>query len=657
VHLKSIQTKLFISIFLFGITLVSATLFIATYFSTQSIKEVALKNAKAQFIKNRNIIKLYTDNIEAKLFALERSAIFKRNIQNNQLQSPDLKDLFLTLAHSDNFIMQLRLLDIQGNEKIRVQRNSCCTPAYLVENKDLQNKSQRYYFKEIMSLKEGEVWTSKIDLNVEHGSIEKPLKPVLRMGTPVYKNHKKVGILVINVFMKKILQSFETSHLYNLYVIDKDGYFLIHPDSKHNWSRYLAEPLTVKDIFNDYENILTHNEYQGKNFYSATINFQNPDGIKIIVEVTDTFLTATKKDLYKKIALLAFFLLLVSFPFSYFIVRPYIKLKNNLDRLNKTLEDTAKEKSKALQELTDNFEEKLKERTDEQNVLLSLFDLGDAVLFKWRNDENWSVAHVSQSVYKLLGYTQNQFINASIYYASLIHPDDLPRVMEEVQSAIDKKLYFFTHEPYRIITKDGVTKWIHDSTVIVRDKEQNIINFVGYLIDISDIQESRIQLKKLSITDTLTQVYNRLYLDEILQKQHYRLIRNNEPCSIIIIDIDHFKKINDKYGHLVGDDVLKEIAYLIQNNIRQSDTFGRWGGEEFMIITPHTSLEEAYQLAEKIRKIVASHSFKEVGSVTISVGVSQCLKDKTLDNSITEADEALYISKRDGRNKVTKHQI
>ncbi len=153
--------------------------------------------------------------------------------------------------------------------------------------------------------------------------------------------------------------------------------------------------------------------------------------------------------------------------------------------------DITKEKkleNKILDMNTD-LEEKIEERTVEQNTLLSLFDAGSSVLFKWNNDETWTVAHVSKSVKQLLGYEVEQFLNNEISYASCIHKEDLPRVMKEVNAAFKNNKEHFHHEPYRLYTKDGEIRWVYDYTVIVRDKNNNVIHFIGYTTDITEIKE------------------------------------------------------------------------------------------------------------------------------------------------------------------------
>jgi len=220
-------------------------------------------------------------------------------------------------------------------------------------------------------------------------------------------------------------------------------------------------------------------------------------------------------------------------------------------------------------------------------------------------------------------------------------------------SAITKKQYFFNHEPYRIVTKDKKLKWIHDSTVIVRDENGQIVNFVGYLSDITELKEHELKLIDISRIDQLTKIPNRLFLDEVLKKQYYRFTRSKEECSIIILDIDLFKRVNDNYGHLVGDMILIEFAKILTLNVRESDTVGRWGGEEFMIILPHTKKKDGVRLANKLKDIINTHIFPSVAdNLTSSFGVSGFVKNISLDTTIRLADEALYEAKKNGRNQV-----
>ncbi len=164
------------------------------------------------------------------------------------------------------------------------------------------------------------------------------------------------------------------------------------------------------------------------------------------------------------------------------------------------------------------------------------------------------------------------------------------------------------------------------------------------------------QIRDISIKDALTNLYNRRYFDEILQHEYLRSKRYHLPLSLIMIDIDFFKFVNDTFGHLVGDKVLKKLANLIRNSVRQVDIVARFGGEEFAIILLNTSLEEAAHMAERLRGIVEKYSF-DINSnninITISAGISTLKEDTTSkDELVDHADKALLKAKANGRNKV-----
>jgi len=152
--------------------------------------------------------------------------------------------------------------------------------------------------------------------------------------------------------------------------------------------------------------------------------------------------------------------------------------------------------------------------------------------------------------------------------------------------------------------------------------------------------------------DKLTQIYNRRKLEEIIQSEIERSKRYESPLSLILLDLDDFKHINDNFGHQTGDTVLKMVAGILKTNIRASDSTGRWGGEEFIILVPETPLEKARELAEKIRSLIASCQFDIACSVTISLGLAQLHAGDSFDSFIKRADDALYQAKRQGKNRV-----
>lgn len=166
-----------------------------------------------------------------------------------------------------------------------------------------------------------------------------------------------------------------------------------------------------------------------------------------------------------------------------------------------------------------------------------------------------------------------------------------------------------------------------------------------------DLKRYNKKLIELSITDKLTGLFNRLKIDEKLYDEQKMVSRYVEyHCSIIMIDIDFFKSINDTYGHQQGDETLKALANLMKENFRNTDLIGRWGGEEFIIILPNTPVEEAYKKAEKIRIKTEEKLDIKSHTVTISAGVGSLLKNESVDEMLKRVDTALYRSKENGRN-------
>jgi diguanylate cyclase (GGDEF)-like protein len=160
------------------------------------------------------------------------------------------------------------------------------------------------------------------------------------------------------------------------------------------------------------------------------------------------------------------------------------------------------------------------------------------------------------------------------------------------------------------------------------------------------------KLRFLAHNDQLTGVSNRHHLTAVLKKEFERKQRYNSTFSFIIFDIDHFKSINDNYGHDTGDKVLKEMSDLIKNNTRGNDYFGRWGGEEFVIIAVEIDIGSAYKLAEKLRKEIEKYNFIKNENITASFGAAEINSAENVDDLIKRADDALYRAKRNGRNRV-----
>ena len=172
------------------------------------------------------------------------------------------------------------------------------------------------------------------------------------------------------------------------------------------------------------------------------------------------------------------------------------------------------------------------------------------------------------------------------------------------------------------------------------------------LTKITNITIEKKQFEHKAYTDELTKIPNRAYFEEEFDKEISRHKRELTPLSFIILDIDKFKDVNDTYGHQVGDEILKDLANTIKSNIRLTDIFARWGGEEFVCILPNTSLHNAKKSAETLRKTIEEHTFKNNLKITCSFGVSEFSKDDTKGSILKRADDSLYRAKEAGKNRV-----
>lgn len=177
--------------------------------------------------------------------------------------------------------------------------------------------------------------------------------------------------------------------------------------------------------------------------------------------------------------------------------------------------------------------------------------------------------------------------------------------------------------------------------------------FLYYAVDITKHKKAQKELLQLSITDTLTKCYNRRYFVDKIKKEIELVKRYKRKFSILMFDIDHFKKINDTYGHDVGDKVLIAISDIVRKRIRKIDILCRWGGEEFLILSPETPLNNAHKLAEELRKLISNSQIDNRFSITVSFGVTEYKDSDDVDSIIKRADNLMYKSKIAGRNLVT----
>lgn len=200
---------------------------------------------------------------------------------------------------------------------------------------------------------------------------------------------------------------------------------------------------------------------------------------------------------------------------------------------------------------------------------------------------------------------------------------------------------------------DGRRRHIEWRITAMGASHKNQFTLVLTQRDVTEQMEKEAQLERLATTDMLTGLVNRSQFDVILKSELNRQHRYARPLSLIMLDIDYFKDINDSYGHDVGDQVLIELAHLLKRNLRKADSCARWGGEEFMLLAPETSLEQAVRLADKIRGAIKQNAFPIQNCVTASFGVVEVNSQESVKSVMKRADNALYLAKEKGRNRVS----
>jgi diguanylate cyclase (GGDEF)-like protein/PAS domain S-box-containing protein len=304
----------------------------------------------------------------------------------------------------------------------------------------------------------------------------------------------------------------------------------------------------------------------------------------------------------------------------------------------------------------------------ESDVYKTLLESTKAI--PWKID--WKTllfSYIGPQIEALLGWEPSSWVSVNDW-AERMHPQDRAWVVDfcvaQSQSGTD-------HEAdYRAMTKNGDYVWIRDVVHVVRDENGEVEALIGFMFDISERKETeqklldlQKELEELSFKDGLTGVPNRRMLDSVLEEEWIRARREKQPISLLLIDIDFFKQYNDFYGHIVGDDCLKQVAQALSTAAtRARDFFARYGGEEFVMVLPEADPEAAMSIAERcqnyISRLQIPHQQSAVSELlTISIGAGTLVPTHSHDlrDFIDEVDRALYQAKQQGRNRVQATKV
>lgn len=560
---KNFYFKFFLLFLLFG----SIIAFFVYYFNNVIItkKYVELKKeASVNYFLNQNH---FLENLINDAKYNINSIISTEKFQNYINESNNLKEvteLFYAFSASKRTILQLRYINIEGDEIIRIQKypnNS--VPEVIFEDK-LQNKSHSEYFYETINLAKSEFYISKFDLNKEYNNIQKPFQPTIRVIKNVYdKNNNKKGMVAINLDMRNFIDSIKIYDDFDIYIVDSKGNYLVHPDINKQWSSDLKTGFNLKDLVSKdlFINILNKNEYHSNflNSYSLENSLNNKQNLKIIFISKNDYLEEILKE--TNIKLFGSIIPIITFLGLLVAVYP--------TKIRKDLIDVV-ELSKEKEEIINEF------------IPISI------------SNENGIIFEVNDAFCNLTGYRKDELIGFS--HNKLKSGKISDEVYNELWDTIKSGNMWFGELENK--KKNGQRYWIETIIKPKIDEKTNELQFTAISRNITDKKLT----EELAKTDHLTNLANRSRIDEELEKAIYNVKRYNSNISIMMLDIDHFKNVNDKFGHTIGDSVLIEFSNILKSSIRKSDLAGRWGGEEFIIICYETKNSEIAVMAENIRK-------------------------------------------------------
>lgn len=288
--------------------------------------------------------------------------------------------------------------------------------------------------------------------------------------------------------------------------------------------------------------------------------------------------------------------------------------------------------------------ERTRELLDARDQLQRHVDIVDKYVITSKTDTEGVITYASTAFCRISQYESGELIGQP--HRIVRHPEMSDAIYEDLWRTI--KLGQTWRGELMNSKKDGSAYWVDVVIAPDFDADGELKGYVAVRQDITDKK----RIEQLSVTDAMTGLHNRLKLDSSLTEELQRAQRYGHPLCLILFDIDNFKLVNDTFGHQAGDTVIVAVADTVRSNVRATDIAGRWGGEEFLVICPDTTLQGACDLAERIRKAITAQDFGEIGRKTCSFGVAMYHAGMNKDELLGHADTALYAAKREGRDRI-----
>ena len=554
---------------------------------------------------------------------------------------PHLAMDYLAFSAAKKIYDQVRFIDVDGMEKIRIDYNGGKPAA--VDEHELQQKGHRYYFQEAIKLSDHEIFVSPLDLNVEHGEVEKPFRPMIRFATPVFDfEGNKRGVIVLNYLGAKLIDHFvriHTDHPNRSHLLNADGYWLHGGSDESEWSFMfpereqksfsLAFPEEWRQIdageegqFRTANGLFTFVTLYPLPKENMVAIYPREYHWKIVSIVPEDEIAASGRAVstgVRHVVFLTLFLLSVG---SWLLAKA--RAQHRLDLIS------------------------LRNSEAGLNEAQRLSGVGS-----WELDLITGRLQWSDEIYRIFEIDPKQFGASYEAFLDVIHPDDRVRVDKAyVDSLENKSPYDIEH---RLLMKDGRVKWVREHCHSYFNDNGKPVRSIGAIQDITESVEAENvmlaankKLKEMASTDPLTNVLNRRFFMLQTTREFQRFKRYGGEMAILFIDADNFKEVNDKYGHAAGDQALVSFVEVLRAELRNVDVIGRTGGDEFAVLLPATGEHHAMEVAARICLRVGSSL-----AFTVSIGVSTPSSEiDSIETLINDADKAMYKAKERGRNQV-----
>jgi len=395
---KNYVYKLFFSFIVFSILLLSSIIFIHVSFTQKQKLETFKFQSSLQYKEKKLFLDNFLQKRKDSLLAISNNPYFREFVANKNYEY-NTDFLFYTIMEENKDYMQFRYINSKGDEVLRFDRKSYGQIAYKVAY--LQNKKNRYYYTETSKLKEGEVFISKIDLNVENGKIQEPHVYVIRVSTPIYIHGTYKGILIVNIFMEQFLKVFQLSPIYNIYLLNKDGEFI---QNRFN----MGKELLNKILKTKNETILYEN-----NLYIKRLNI-GYESMFLIYKTKETMLEKSRQNDTKMALIILLFAIIISIPFAYILSRPAKKAFDIIIKEGDELHDLALNLDKKIEEET--LKNAKKDRLlQHQSKLAELGDMVGNIAHQWRHP----LTRLSLILQNLNAYKKRDKLNDEIFNKAL----------------------------------------------------------------------------------------------------------------------------------------------------------------------------------------------------------------------------------------------